>query len=90
MRAEGRSFLFPSDDNDTATTHARPSWVDLYLAPILADLLATNDGPALVSAQAGTPHLARWFADFTQRKAFVDTTPDSLPDLIRKEKAGAV
>jgi glutathione S-transferase len=88
--ALGRSFLFPSDDrDDPSTTHARPSWVDLFLAPIVADLLATQDGPALISAEAGTPHLAQWFADFSKRKCFVDTYAGSLPDIIRKEKEEA-
>ncbi len=59
------------------------SWVDLFLAPILADLLATADATtSLVCSATVNPHLYQWFQQISALPAFKATHSGSLPHMI--------
>jgi len=58
------------------------TWVDLYLAPIVADLLAVVDGSTLLSP-ATTPSLCRWWHRVESLDSFTATYAGTLADQLR-------
>jgi len=59
------------------------SWVDLYLAPIIADLAALSIGVSLLQ---DTPALRRWFQYFSKQECFLRTFEGTLAE-INSQKA---
>lgn len=83
---------------DNAKTHSSgplyfvgntPTWADLYVYPILADLAATPEGRTLLDPNGRAPKVAAWVQHFAELDMAKKTYPGSVPDLRKKEgKAG--
>jgi len=50
------------------------TWADLYLAPVLADLVATNERYIMDSV----PKIQAWFARFRKEACFIETVDGTL------------